>query len=92
MRVVGMTLGIAALTAWGTGRFDALIAGIGAPFALPGETAQQAQTRIAEGQQQLTEAGLTLFSDFFIVAAILCLAALLPTAFMAWRRRVDGDQ
>ena len=91
MRVVGMTLGIAALTAWGTGRFDALIAGIGAPFALPGETAQQAQTRIAEVQQQLTEAGLTLFSDFFIVAAVLCLAALLPTAFMAWRRRVDGD-
>ena len=92
MRVIGMTLGIAALTAWGTGRFDALIAGIGAPFALPGETAQQAQIRIMEVQQQLTEAGLTLFSDFFIVAAVLCMAALLPTAFMAWRRRVDGDQ
>ena len=85
MRVVGMTLGIAALTAWGTGRFDALVAGIGAPFALPGETAEQAQARIAEGQQQLTDAGLTLFGDFFIVAAALCLIALLPTAFMAWR-------
>lgn len=85
MRVVGMTLGIAALTAWGTGRFDALVSGIGAPFALPGETAAQAQSRITEVQQQLTDAGLTLFSDFFVVAAALCLLALLPTAFMVWR-------
>ena len=90
MRVVGMTLGVAALTAWGTGRFDALIAGIGVPFALPGETPQQAQARIAEVQQQLTDAGLTLFNDFFVVATALCLAALLPTAFMAWRRDGDG--
>ena len=87
MRVVGMTLGVAALTAWGTGRFDDLVRGIGAPFALPGETAQQAQTRIAELQQQLTDAGLTLFSDFFVVAAMLCVVALAPAAFMAWRGR-----
>ena len=86
-RVVGMTLGVAALAAWGTGRFDTLVSGIGAPFALPGETAQQAQARIAEVQQQLTDAGLTLFSDFFVVAAVLCLVAILPTAFMVWRGR-----
>ena len=90
MRVVGMTLGVAALTAWGTGRFDALVAGIGAPFALPGETTEQARDRIADVQQQLTDAGLTLFNDFFVVAAVLCLLALLPTAFMAWRRRSGG--
>ena len=91
MRVVGMTLGVAALTAWGTGRFDALVAGIGAPFALPGETAEQAQARIAEAQQQLTDAGLTLFSDFFVVAAALCLLALLPTVFMVWQGRSGRD-
>ena len=90
MRVVGMTLGVAALTAWGTGRFDALVAGIGAPFALPGETTEQARDRIADVQQQLTDAGLTLFSDFFVVAAVLCVLALLPTAFMARRRRSGG--
>ena len=89
MRVVGMTLGVAALTAWGTGRFDALVAGIGAPFALPGETTEQARDRIAAMQQQLTDAGLTLFSDFFVVAAVLCVLALLPTAFMARRRRTN---
>ena len=93
MRVVGMTLGVAALTAWGTGRFDALVAGIGAPFALPEETAEQAQERIAGVQQQLSDAGLTLFSDFFVVAAVLCLVALVPAAFMAWRgisRKIPG--
>lgn len=88
-RVVGMTLGVAALAAWGTGRFDALVSGIGAPFALPGETAQQAQARISDVQQQLMDAGLTLFSDFFLVAAVLCLLALLPTAFMVWRGRTN---
>ena len=88
MRVVGMTLGVAALAAWGTGRFDALVAGIGAPFALPGETAQQAQERIAGVQQQLADAGLTLFGEFFLVAAGLCLVALLPAGFMAWRGRL----
>ena len=91
MRVVGMTLGVAALTAWGTGRFDALVAGIGAPFALPGETAEQAQERIAGVQQQLTEAGLTLFSDFFIAAAVLCLLALLPATFMVWQGRAGRN-
>ena len=30
-RVVGMTLGVAALTAWGTGRFDALVVGAKSP-------------------------------------------------------------
>ena len=91
MRVVGMTLGIAALTAWGTGRFDALVAGISAPFALPGETPEQAQERIAGMQRQLADAGLTLFSDFFIVAAALCMLALLPVAFMAWRGRTPAN-
>ena len=91
-RVVGMTLGVAVLAAWGTGRFDALVSGIGAPFALPGETAQQAQARIAEVQRQLTDAGLTLFSDFFVAAAVLCLLALLPVAFMALRGRANIDE
>lgn len=83
MRIIGMTLGIAALTAWGTGRFDALIAGAGVPFALQGETPQQAAERIAEFQQRIAEAGLTLFGDFFTAAMLLCLAALLPIAFMS---------
>ena len=52
-----------------------------------GETFTQAQQRF---QTQTTEAGLSLFSDFFLVAMGVCMTAALPAAFMVWRGR-DGD-
>ena len=85
-RLVGMTLGLAALTAWGSARFDGLVAGIQLPFALPGETAVQSQQRALEFGTQVNEAGLTLFTNFFLVAMVLCLIAMVPAAAMAWRR------
>lgn len=90
MRIIGMTLGVAALTAWGTGRFEGLIAGASAPFALPGETAAQTAERLSALEWQLTEAGLTLFSDFFVAGMWLCIAALAPVGFMAWGGRRRG--
>ena len=84
MRMIGMTLGLAALTAWGTGRFDSLVSGIRLPFALPGETPEQSQLRIQEFEQQVSDAGITLFNDFFLVAMGLCLAAILVASLMAW--------
>ena len=81
MRMVGMTLGLATLTAWGSGRFQGLVAGV--PNFLPGETAGQAQQRVME---QGTNAGLSLFNDFFLVAMSVCLIAIIPAALMAWHR------
>jgi EmrB/QacA subfamily drug resistance transporter len=82
MRMVGMTLGLATLTAWGTGRFQVLVAGI--PFApQEGETFAQSQQRF---QAQTVDAGLTLFNDFFLVAMGVCLVALLPAVLMHWHR------
>ncbi len=86
MRMVGMTLGLAALTAWGSDRFAGLVAHISLPFPLQGETAAQAQQRAAEFDAQLRDAGMTLFGDFFLIAMGLSLAALVPVAFMAWSR------
>ena len=86
MRMVGMTLGLATLTAWGTDRFQGLVAGIRLPFPLPGETAEQAQQRIAEFDAGLSDAGLTLFNDFFLVAMGVCLVAIIPATLMVWRR------
>ncbi len=85
MRMVGMTLGLAALAAWGAGRFQDLIAGIPI-MPMAGETAAQAQVRFGA---QMTDAGLSLFSSFFLIAMAACLVAILPAMFMF--RHDTGD-
>ena len=86
MRIVGMTFGLAALTAWGTGRFQQLVVGLDLPLPLPGETAEQSGARVAEFEAHLVDAGLSLFNDFFVIAAVVSLVAIVPALFMVWRR------
>ena len=90
LRMVGMTLGLATLTAWGADRFQGLVAGLRLPLAVPNETAAQTQQRVLEFESGLSEAGLTLFQDFFLVAMGVCLVAMLPAALMSWRRGRDN--
>ena len=86
MRLVGMTLGLATLTAWGSDRFVSLTTGLSLPFRLAGDTAEQARQRALAFESALTDAGLTLFNDFFLVAMGISLVALLPALLMAWSR------
>ena len=86
MRILGMTFGLAALTAWGTGRFQQLVVGLELPLPLPGETAAQSQARVTEFETHLVDAGLSLFNDFFVIAMVVSLVAIVPTLFMAWRQ------
>ena len=90
VRMVGMTLGLATLAAWGMDRFQGLVAGI--PI-LPeaGETAAQAEERLRIAGAQLNDAGLTLFNEFFLVAMGLSLAAVLTASLMAWSRTRSTD-
>ena len=85
MRIVGMTFGLAALTAWGVGRFQQLIVGLELPLPQPGETAAQTQARISEFNANLIDAGMTVFTDFFTIAAALAVVAVGGAWFM--RRR-----
>ncbi len=91
MRVVGMTFGLAALTAWGTGRFEQLVVGLELPLALPDETAEQTQARVREFESALTDAGLSVFNDFFLIAMAVALIAILPAMLMALKQSVDCD-
>ena len=92
MRVVGMTFGLAALSAWGVGRFQQLIVGLEMPIPVPGETPEQAQARMREFASALTDTGLSLFNDFFLIAMAVSLVAILPALFMAMRRSGTQDR
>ena len=82
MRIVGMTFGLAALAAWGVGRFQQLVVGVELPLPQPGETPEQTQSRMAEFNANLIEAGMTVFTDFFTIAAALAVVALGAAWFM----------
>ena len=72
-RMIGMALGLAALSAWGMDRFFTLTAGLPSALA-PGHASE------------LNQASITLFQEFFRVAIALCLAALAPVIGMGGRR------
>ena len=67
-RMVGMTIGLAAVTAWGTVRFENLAAD--APISL-------------EGVEQITSAGLTVFRGFFVSASGVAVLGVIPVWLMS---------
>ncbi|MCE2464185.1 MAG: hypothetical protein J4F46_09840, partial [Dehalococcoidia bacterium] len=90
-RMVGMALGLAALSAWGVERFQVLTAGLELPIPLPGETADALQARMAEYNARLNDAGLTLFHNFFRVAGGVALAAIIPALAM-WPSQREREE
>ena len=75
-RMVGMALGLAALSAWGIERFYSLTAHVGL-----GETFE-------ETEAPLIEAGVTVFQNLFMISGFLALVAILPALLM----RVEGAE
>ena len=69
-RMVGMALGLAALSAWGIERFPSLTA-----HATLGATYE-------ETEAPLIEAGVTVFQNLFTIAGFLSLIAILPALLM----------
>ncbi|MBM3957233.1 MAG: MFS transporter, partial [Gemmatimonadetes bacterium] len=75
-RMMGMTIGLAALTAWGSSRFQLLAGGL--TFSLD----PAAQAAFEEGA---VEAALTVFRGFFAAAAGVAFAILIPALLMTRR-------
>ena len=86
MRLLGMTLGLAAIAAWGSQRFSILVAGLPLPIPLEGESSEIAEQRIAEFQETVNNIGMDLFVEFFVIAAVVTVVAIVPALLMAWSR------
>ena len=91
-RMMGMTLGLAALAAWGVEHFQGLTQGLEFPLQQVGETAEGVEARMIEYNAGISDAGLTLFSKFFRVAGAVALVAIMPAlAMVEGRLKPPGD-
>ena len=75
-RMMGMTLGLAAMSAWGVEHFQVLTSGLELPLPQAGESTEALNARVAQYTEVINDAGLTVFRAFFRAAAIVALAAI----------------
>lgn len=92
-RMLGMTLGLAALAAWGVEHFQVLTQGLELPLQQAGQAAAAVEARVAEYNAELSNAGITLFNKFFRVAGAVALVAIVPALAMgAGRGETDAQR
>lgn len=84
LRVVGMILGLAALTSWGLGRLRALAA----HFKPPAGTQFGSATYNTLYQNYILSIAHLIYTEIFLIAGILCIIALLPALFLQGRKLV----
>ncbi|MEU0487532.1 hypothetical protein ABZ260_51360 [Streptosporangium sp. NPDC006013] len=82
-RMMGMLLGVAALSAWGFHRFQSLTADLDTPLPFGVDPAVYA-IRLAEYEEKVRAALHTEYSEIFLITAALCgvgvlVALLLPS-------------
>jgi hypothetical protein len=74
-RMIGMIIGLAALSSWGMGSFQILTAGM---------TIEE----IVNAPEEVVEITLNLFHDFFFASIFICLAGIIPAL---WIRRKNQN-
>ena len=92
--MMGMTLGLALMSAWGVEHFQVLTSGLELPLPQTDETTEALNERVAAYTAEVNEAGLSVFRAFFRTAAFVALAAI-PVALAPsradLRRAVDTN-
>jgi EmrB/QacA subfamily drug resistance transporter len=74
MRMIGMIIGLSAITSWGMGRFHIMTVGM-------------SLTEIMDAPEQLVQSLLTLFHDFFRASVGICLVAVLPALWLGRKKK-----
>lgn len=77
LRMIGMILGLAALTSWGLGRFRAQMSA----FKMP-SSATTPDAQIAAYTHSIISTAHAIYASIFLIGGILCLIALLPALFL----------
>ncbi len=90
-RMLGMTLGLAAMSAWGVEHFQVLTGGLEMPLPESGQTTTALEARLAEYADRVSAAGLSVFQNFFRAAAIIAIAAI-PVAVTMRRDLTKGSK
>lgn len=81
-RMMGMTVGLAALSSWGIRRFNALMADTPLPLRGPEMTDAQYSALVQAYDQTISEALKTLYANFFLICAAIALFAVVPALLL----------
>ena len=91
-RMMGMTLGLAAMSAWGVEHFQVLTSDLELPLQQAGESTEALNARIAQYAEDVNTAGLSVFRAFFRAAAFVSLAAVPFALLWTGTRRNSGGE
>ena len=84
-RMLGMTLGLAALSAWGINQMLTILTETPSPLIMPGLDATARGRVFVEYQQFLRSASLDLFHAFYRAAGFVTIVAIVPVLLMRSR-------
>jgi len=85
-RLIGMTIGLSLLSGWGVGRLSTLLQ-TNVPTKAPDEQDLDFQNRVfAYIGEQTIHYSLVVLRETFLIAAIICIAALIPALLFVRRR------
>jgi MFS family permease len=90
MRMVGMVVGLSALSSWAVRRFNTLAADISTPIIRPSGLSDAEWQAMKDAAEAATKAAAhTVFSEFFLIAAIVIGVAVIP-AFFFYKHKARG--
>jgi MFS family permease len=81
-RMVGMVVGLSALSSWGVRRFNEIAANITTPIVRPPDLTDAEWQAVKDAAALATkQAAHTVFGEFFLIAAIVIAVAVIPAIF-----------